>query len=126
MGSTIIRRGAKLDNLVQIAHNCEVGSHTVMAAQGGMAGSSKIGSWCQAGGQVGIAGHLKIGNKVQLGGQTGVIGDVEDGKTLLGAPAMDARGAMRTYAVMNKLPDMYRRLNELEKIINNAKKEDNV
>lgn len=126
MGSTIIRRGAKLDNLVQIAHNCEVGSHTVMAAQGGMAGSSKIGSWCQTGGQVGIAGHLKIGNKVQLGGQTGVIGDVEDGKTLLGAPAMDARGAMRIYAVMNKLPDMYRRLNELEKIINNAKKEDNV
>lgn len=115
MGSTRISQGAKLDNLVQIGHNCEVGKHTVMAAQGGMAGSSKIGSWCQTGGQVGIAGHLKIGDRVQLGGQTGVLGNVESGRTLLGSPAMDAKQAMRVYATMNKLPEMYRSLGVLEK-----------
>lgn len=118
MGSTRIKRGAKLDNLVQIAHNCEVGSHTVMAAQGGMAGSSKIGSWCQTGGQVGIAGHLAIGDRVQLGGQTGVLGNIESDKVMLGSPAMEARNAMRVYAVMNKLPDMYRQLGAIEKEIN--------
>lgn len=115
MGSTRIKCGAKLDNLVQIAHNCEVGKHTVMAAQGGIAGSSKIGSWCQTGGQVGIAGHLQIGDRVQLGGQTGVIGNIADDKVMLGSPAMEARNAMRIYATMNKLPDMYRSLSELEK-----------
>lgn len=121
MGSTYIRQGVKLDNLVQIGHNCEVGKHTVMAAQGGMAGSSKIGSWCQTGGQVGISGHLKIGDQVQVGGQTGILGDIEKGKTILGSPAMESRHAMRVYAVMNKLPDMYRRLNEIEKSINKDK-----
>lgn len=123
MGSTIIRRGVKLDNLVQIAHNCEVGSHTVMAAQVGMAGSSSIGAWCQAGGQVGIAGHLHIGDRVQLGGQTGVLGNIESDKTLLGSPAMDARNAMRSYAVINKLPDMYRQLDRLDKEIQKLKTE---
>lgn len=118
MGSTRIRRGAKLDNLVQIAHNCEVGSHTVMAAQGGMAGSSKIGSWCQTGGQVGIAGHLSIGDRVQLGGQTGVLGNIENDKVMLGSPAMDARNAMRAYAVLNKLPELYRTVGQLEKMCN--------
>lgn len=117
MGSTIVRKGVKLDNLVQIAHNCEVGSHTVMAAQGGMAGSSSIGQWCQTGGQVGIAGHLHIGDRVQLGGQTGVLGNIESDKILLGSPAMDARNAMRSYAVMGKLPEMYRQVNRLEKVI---------
>lgn len=124
MGSTIIRQGAKLDNLVQIAHNCQVGAHTVMAAQGGMAGSSSIGSWCQTGGQVGIAGHLHIGDRVQLGGQTGVLGNVESDKTLLGSPAMEARNAMRSYAVMSKLPDMYRQLGQLEKEIQKLKIEE--
>lgn len=118
MGSTRIKRGAKLDNLVQIAHNCEVGNHTVMAAQGGMAGSSKIGSWCQTGGQVGIAGHLSIGDRVQLGGQTGVLGNIESDKVMLGSPAMEARNAMRAYAVLNKLPDLYRTVGQLEKMCN--------
>lgn len=114
MGATRIQQGAKLDNLIQIGHNCEVGRHTVMAAQGGMAGSSKIGAWCQTGGQVGIAGHLTIGDRVQLGGQTGVIGNIEGGKTMLGSPAMEARSAMRVYALMNRLPDMARRLSAVE------------
>lgn len=121
MGSTIIRRGAKLDNLVQVAHNCEVGAHTVMAAQGGMAGSSSIGSWCQTGGQVGIAGHLKIGDRVQLGGQTGVLGNIESDRVVLGSPAMDASAAMRSYAVLAKLPEMYRQLGRIEKEISKNK-----
>lgn len=121
MGSTTIRRGAKLDNLIQVAHNCEVGAHTVMAAQGGMAGSSSIGSWCQTGGQVGIAGHLHIGDRVQLGGQTGVLGSIESDKVLLGSPAMDARTAMRVYATLSKLPEMYRQITQLEKELNNIK-----
>ena len=123
MGSTRIRRGAKLDNMVQIAHNCEVGSHTVMAAQGGMAGSSRIGSWCQTGGQVGIAGHLVIGDRVQLGGQTGVLGNIESDKVMLGSPAMDARNAMRAYAVLNKLPELYRTVGQLEREYNKNKNE---
>lgn len=121
LSSTIIRRGAKLDNLVQVAHNCQVGAHTVMAAQGGMAGSSSIGSWCQTGGQVGIAGHLKIGDRVQLGGQTGVIGNLKSDQQLLGSPAMDARQAMRIYATMGKLPDMYKQIALLEKEIEKLK-----
>lgn len=124
MGVTRIGQGAKLDNLVQIAHNCEVGKHTVMAAQGGMAGSSKIGAWCQTGGQVGIAGHLEIGDRVQLGGQTGIIGNVESGKTLMGSPAMDARSAMRVYALMQKLPEIYRSLGAIEKDLENIKTRD--
>lgn len=121
MGSTVIRRGAKLDNLVQIAHNCEVGAHTVMAAQGGMAGSARIGSWCQTGGQVGIAGHLSIGDRVQLGGQTGVLGNIKSDRTILGSPAMDAPVAMRAYAVLPKLPELYRTVGRLEREVNEIK-----
>ncbi|MDO4691510.1 MAG: UDP-3-O-(3-hydroxymyristoyl)glucosamine N-acyltransferase [Porphyromonadaceae bacterium] len=117
MGSTIIKRGAKLDNLVQIAHNCQVGEHTVLASQVGMAGSSTIGSWCQAGGQAGIAGHLSIGDRVQLGGQTGVLGDIKSDRSIFGSPAMELGDAMRSFVIIPKLPDMYRRLGKLEKEI---------
>lgn len=124
MGSTVIRRGVKLDNLVQIAHNCEVGPHTVMAAQVGMAGSSSIGAWCQAGGQVGIAGHLKVGDRVQMGGQTGILGNIESDRVILGSPAMEASTAMRSYAVLAKLPDMYRQLGRIEKELDKIKKQE--
>lgn len=115
LGSTIIRYGAKLDNLIQIAHNCEVGAHSVLAAQVGMAGSSKIGSWCQIGGQVGIAGHLTIGDRVQIAGQTGILGNIKSDQTIMGSPAMDARQAMRVYASLRKLPDLTHRIETLEK-----------
>lgn len=115
LGSTIIRRGVKLDNLVQIAHNVEVGSHTVLAAQVGIAGSTKLGSWCQAGGQVGIAGHLTIGDRVQMAGQTGILGSIKPDQTIMGSPAMDASVAMRSYAALRRLPDLLHRLDQLEK-----------
>lgn len=115
MGNTIIRRGVKLDNLVQIAHNCTVGEHTVMASQVGLAGTSTIGSWCRFGGQVGIGGHITIGDHVEMGGQTGVISNVPSGKVLMGSPGIPLRDAMRSFVLQPKLPDMYRRLQALEK-----------
>jgi UDP-3-O-[3-hydroxymyristoyl] glucosamine N-acyltransferase len=118
MGSTTIGKGTKLDNLVQVAHNCSIGEHTVMAAQGGMAGSSHIGSWCRTGGQVGLAGHVSVGNHVDMGGQTGILGNVKDGRQLLGSPAMDLSTAMRAYTVVPKLPQLLKRIEELEDKIN--------
>ena len=115
MDNTIIHRGVKLDNLIQIAHNCQVGEHTVMASQVGLAGSSSIGSWCRFGGQVGIGGHITIGDRVEMGGQTGVISNVPEGATLMGSPGMPLREAMHNFVIQPKLPDMYRRLQALEK-----------
>ena len=117
MGSTYIRKGVKLDNLVQIAHNTDIGQHTVMSAQVGIAGSSKVGQWCMFGGQVGVAGHISIGNKVFLGAQSGVPGSIEDNKQLIGTPPMEQRPFFRSHAIFRKLPEMYRRLNELQKEI---------
>ena len=115
MDNTVIRRGVKLDNLIQIAHNCEVGEHTVMASQVGLAGSSTVGKWCRFGGQVGIGGHLTIGDRVEMAGQTGVLGNVASGTALMGSPGMPLREAMRSFVIQPKLPDMYRRLQALEK-----------
>ena len=81
MGATIIRKGVKLDNLIQVAHNVEIGSNTVIASQTGIAGSTKVGEWCMFGGQVGIAGHIKIGDKVNLGAQSGVPGSIKSGQS---------------------------------------------
>lgn len=104
MGSTIIRKGVKLDNLIQIAHNVEVGENTVMAAQVGIAGSTKVGANCMLGGQVGIAGHLKISDRTQIGAQAGILGNVKrEGEVLLGSPAMDAKEYIRAYAVFKTL-----------------------
>ena len=123
MGATIIRKGVKLDNLIQIAHNVEVGSHTVMASQVGVAGSTKVGEWCMFGGQVGIAGHIKIGNKVNLGAQSGVPGSIKDGQNLIGTPPMELKGYFKSSAVFKKLPDMYFELNSLKKEIEELKKQ---
>ncbi len=123
MGATIIRKGVKLDNLIQIAHNVEVGSHTVMASQVGIAGSTKVGEWCMFGGQVGVAGHIKIGNKVNFGAQTGFPGNVKDGKTLMGTPAIDAKNFIKSSIYYKNLPDMAAQLNSLKKEIEELKQQ---
>jgi UDP-3-O-[3-hydroxymyristoyl] glucosamine N-acyltransferase len=115
MGSTIIRKGVKLDNLIQIAHNVEVGENTVMAAQAGIAGSTKVGKNVMLAAQVGIIGHLKIGDNVKIGGQSGVIKDAKDGEILQGSPPMKAREYFKAYSIFTKLPDLYRKIYELEK-----------
>ena len=123
MGATIIRKGVKLDNLIQIAHNVEVGSNTVMASQVGIAGSTKIGEWCMFGGQVGVAGHIKVGNKVNMGAQSGVHSSIKDGEALIGTPPMPLKGYFKSSAVFRKLPDMYLELNSLKKELEELKKQ---
>lgn len=125
MDSTIIRKGVKLDNLVQIGHNVEVGDNTVMAAQVGIAGSVKVGKHCMLGGQAGLAGHIKIADNVSLGAQSGVISNVKEGQALLGAPAIDAKLFFRSSAVFGKLPDIYRTIGELQREIELLKQERN-
>ncbi len=125
MGSTVIRQGVKLDNLVQIGHNVEVGANTVMAAQVGIAGSVKVGKHCMLGGQAGLAGHIKIADNVSIGAQSGVISDIKEGRTLLGAPAIDSKQFFRSSAVFGKLPDIYRTIGELQREIELLKQERN-
>lgn len=115
MGSTVIREGVKLDNLIQIAHNVEVGAHTVMASQTGISGSTKIGKDCMMGGQVGIAGHLTIGDNVKAGAQAGVSGNIKANETVLGSPAINYLKERKAMAVYRNLPDIWRKINELEK-----------
>ena len=123
MGSTYIRKGAKLDNLIQIAHNAEVGENTVMAAQGGVAGSTKIGNWCMFGGQVGMAGHITIADHTNVGAQAGITNSVKKpGTTIIGSPAWDAKGFMKSAAVFRRLSDMYQQLNMLQKELEELKK----
>ena len=120
MGSTIIRSGTKIDNLVQIAHNVEVGKNTVIAAQSGIAGSSKIGEKCIIAGQVGIIGHLEIASKTTIAAQAGVGKSIkEEGTILIGSPAFERNNYMKSYALFRNLPELNRRMKELEeKIIN--------
>ncbi len=119
MGSTVIRRGVKLDNLIQIGHNVEIGENSVAAAQVGVAGSTKIGSGCMFGGQVGVAGHITIGDGVKMGSQSGVAHNVASGTTLLGSPAMPGMMFHRSWAVVRSLPELLKRVNELEKKMKN-------
>lgn len=114
MGSTIIKKGAKLDNLIQIAHNVTIGSHTVMAAQSGVAGSSHLGENCMIGGQVGVAGHLKIADGAMVQAQSGIASAVKNpGAKLFGSPAMDYHNYLKSYAYFKKLPEMVQELREL-------------
>ena len=124
MGQTVVHRGVKLDNLVQIAHNCEVGEHTVMSAQVGVAGSTKIGRWCMFGGQVGIAGHAVIGDEVRSGAQAGIAGSLRKGHvTVQGSPAIEAHNFARSSVVYKKLPEMYAQLNQLQAELDALKKQ---
>ena len=117
MGSTIIRKGTKIDNLVQIAHNVEVGENTVMAALTGIAGSSKIGKNCRFGGQVGIAGHITVGDNVNIGAMSGVNSSIKSNRTVLGAPAMDIAQAAKVFAIFRNLPALREQVIDMGKQI---------
>lgn len=123
MGATIVHSGVKLDNLVQIAHNDEIGSHTVMSAQVGIAGSTKVGEWCMFGGQVGIAGHATIANRTQVGAQAGIPNSVKkEGTALQGSPAIDFKNFWRSSVVFKNLPELNATVNQLKKEIDDLKK----
>ena len=121
MGSTYIRKGVKLDNLVQIAHNDDIGENTVMSAQVGIAGSTKVGQWCMFGGQVGISGHIQIGDQVFLGAQSGVPSSLKSKQTLIGTPPMGKLAYFKSQAVFQKLPDMAKELYALRKELDELK-----
>ena len=124
MGSTIIRRGVKLDNLIQIGHNVEIGENTVMAGQTGISGSCKVGRNCMFGGQVGLAGHLKVADGTKIGAQSGIPGDIKkENSVLLGYPAIDVRDFMKSSVVFKKLPEMWKKIGDLEKQVEMLKKD---
>ena len=114
MGSTIIRKGVKLDNQIQVGHNVEIGENTVIAAQTGIAGSTKIGKNCMIGGQVGFAGHITVGNNVRIQGKTGVTKSVKDGEVLQGNPAMSYKEYYKSYVHFKNLPTIVEELDKLK------------
>lgn len=120
LGSTIIRKGVKLDNQIQIAHNVEIGENTVIAAQTGVAGSTKVGQRCQIGGQVGIAGHLTIGNGVKIQAQSGIGRNIKDNEVLQGSPALSYGSYNKSYVHFRNLGELVKKINELEKKLNNG------
>lgn len=115
MGSTIIRKGVKLDNLIQIAHNCDIGKNTVIAAQTGISGSTTLGENCIVGGQVGIAGHLKVGNKVTMAAKSGILNNIKDNSIQMGTYSFEASKYRRAYAVFRNLPELFYEINQLKK-----------
>jgi UDP-3-O-[3-hydroxymyristoyl] glucosamine N-acyltransferase len=116
LGSTIIRKGAKLDNLIQIGHNVEIGENTVIVSQSGVAGSTKIGKNCMIGGQVGIVGHLRIADNVKIAAQSGIGKNIpEDGAIVQGSPAYNVHEYQKSYIYFKKLPSLANRINDLEK-----------
>ena len=119
LGSTIIRRGVKLDNQIQIAHNVEIGKNTVIAAQTGIAGSTKIGENCQIGGQVGIVGHITIGNNVRIQAQSGIGRNVKDNEVLQGSPALNYGDYNKSYVYFKNLPKIVKNINDIEKKLSN-------
>ena len=124
LGSTVIQNGVKLDNLIQIAHNVEIGENTVIAAQTGIAGSTKIGKNCMIGGQVGIVGHLTIADEVKIAAQSGISSSVkEKGAIIQGSPAFNISDYKRSYVFFKKLPELYKRIQDLEKELTSLRKE---
>lgn len=121
MGATVIHRGVKLDNLIQIAHNVEVGENTAMASQVGISGSTKVGKNCVLGGQVGLGGHINIGDNTSIGAQSGIISNIEPNSKIIGAPAIPVKDFFRSSVVFPKLPDMYRQLNKMQKELDELK-----
>jgi len=122
MGQTTIHKGVKLDNLIQVAHNCEIGENTVMSAQVGLAGSTKIGAWCMVGGQAGFAGHIQIADKTFIGAQCGVMSNTKgNGEQLIGSPAVNPKIFFKARAIDAKLPDMYRQIAALQRELDELK-----
>ena len=120
MGSTIIRKGVKLDNLIQIAHNVEVGENTVMAAQSGIAGSSRVGKNCMIGGQVGVIGHITVADGVKIAAQSGVTKSIrEEGVAVQGAPSFEFGHYQRCYVLFRNLPGLKNQINELQRKVSN-------
>ena len=117
IGSTLIKKGAKLDNLIQVAHNVEIGNSSVIAAQAGISGSTKVGNGVMIGGQAGIVGHIQLGDGSKVNAQSGVSKSIEPGKAVTGSPAYDYTSALRSQAVTRKLPELEKRVKELEAII---------
>lgn len=117
IGSTLIKSGAKLDNLIQVAHNVEVGHSTVIAAQAGISGSTKIGNGVMIGGQAGIVGHIQLGDGAKVNAQSGVSKSIEAGKAVTGSPAYDYTAALRSQAAARKLPELEKRVKELEALV---------
>ncbi|MBC7948359.1 MAG: UDP-3-O-(3-hydroxymyristoyl)glucosamine N-acyltransferase [Chitinophagaceae bacterium] len=117
LGSTLIKQGAKLDNLIQIAHNVEIGSSTVIAAQSGISGSTRVGNGVMIGGQVGIVGHIQIGDGARINAQSGVSKSLEPGKAVTGSPAYDFTAALRSQAISRQLPELEKRVKELEALV---------
>ncbi|RMG81920.1 MAG: UDP-3-O-(3-hydroxymyristoyl)glucosamine N-acyltransferase [Bacteroidetes bacterium] len=116
MGETIVRRGTKIDNLVMVAHNVEIGEDTVIAAQTGFAGSAKIGNHCRIGGQAGFVGHIKVADHSQVQAQSGVAASIkQEHSAVYGSPAIPYGDYLRAYAVFKKLPELYKKINDLEK-----------
>ncbi|UFH33318.1 UDP-3-O-(3-hydroxymyristoyl)glucosamine N-acyltransferase [Chryseobacterium sp. C-71] len=122
IGSTVIGKGTKIDNLIQIAHNVKIGQNNVIASQTGIAGSTIVGDWNQIGGQVGIVGHIKIGNQVKIQAQSGVNSHVNDKETVYGSPAISYNDYLRSYVHFRNLPELVKRINNLE---NNSKDQTN-
>ena len=125
MGSTFIRKGVKLDNMIQIGHNCDIGENTVMAAHVGIAGSTTIGKNCVFGGQAGISGHITIGDNVKIGPQSGVMSSVKPNSVLLGAPAIDFKLAMKSFSIFRNLPELRNDVIELQKQVNSIQNNTN-
>jgi UDP-3-O-[3-hydroxymyristoyl] glucosamine N-acyltransferase len=115
LGATVIGKGTKIDNLVQIAHNVQIGEHCLIIAQVGIAGSAKLGNYVVLAGQVGVGGHLKLGNQVTVGAQSGVMTDIPDGAKWLGAPARPDREFKRQVIAIQRLPDLLKRIAEFER-----------
>jgi UDP-3-O-[3-hydroxymyristoyl] glucosamine N-acyltransferase len=124
LGTTVIGRGTKIDNLVHIAHNVEIGDHCLICGQVGIAGSAKVGNYTVMGGQVGIAAHLKIGNRVTIASKSGVMHNIPDGEKWLGMPAQPDREMKRQFIAVQRLPDLLKRVAELEKKLGGNLKQD--
>jgi UDP-3-O-[3-hydroxymyristoyl] glucosamine N-acyltransferase len=123
MGSTIIRKGVKLDNLIQVAHNVEIGENTVIAAQSGIAGSAKMGKNCMVGGQVGVVGHSRIADGTKIGAQAGIAGNVrKENSVLIGTPAIDHKNFLKSSVIFKNLPELNKKVENLEKEVESLKK----